>query len=65
MERIPYTFVIPSGAMNLSFFSRRKIEERFLAPLGMTKINIFPRLVKVALLNRALNAGILKLVMLI
>jgi hypothetical protein len=33
-----HTFVIPSGARNLSFFLLDlKIEERFLAPLGMTK----------------------------
>jgi hypothetical protein len=30
-------FVIPSGARNLSFFSLAKPQERFLAPLGMTK----------------------------
>jgi hypothetical protein len=30
-------FVIPSKARNLSFFSWAKTEERFLAPLGMTK----------------------------
>src|ERR1700680_529156 len=33
----PYPFVIPSGARNLSFFSRPQTQERFLAPLGMTK----------------------------
>jgi len=29
--------VIPGGARNLSFFSWAETEERFLAPLGMTK----------------------------
>jgi hypothetical protein len=32
-----YDFVIPSGARNLSFFSRARIEERVLTSLGMTK----------------------------
>src|SRR5690242_13979602 len=33
----PCLFVIPSEARNLSFFSWRQIEERFLVSLGMTK----------------------------
>jgi hypothetical protein len=36
-KKWPILFVIPSGARNLSFISYVKIEERFLAPLGMTK----------------------------
>jgi hypothetical protein len=37
-EKFPRNFVIPSGARNLSFFSSAQPSERFLAPLGMTKI---------------------------
>jgi hypothetical protein len=32
------SFIIPSEAGNLSFFSWAQIEERFLASLGMTKV---------------------------
>jgi hypothetical protein len=37
----PRDFVIPSGARNLFFFSSAQPSERFLAPLGMTKIRSF------------------------
>jgi len=36
-KKVPYPFVIPSEARNLSFFSWAHTEERFLASLGMTK----------------------------
>jgi hypothetical protein len=36
-KKVPTSFVIPSEARNLSFFSRASTGERFLASLGMTK----------------------------
>jgi len=41
---VPHTFVIPSGARNLSFFGRIQTPEGFLAPLGMTiRMGVFPK----------------------
>src|SRR5271165_3065027 len=41
-KKHPTIFVIPRGARNLSWFSAHEKKERFLAPLGMTKIwNLF------------------------
>jgi hypothetical protein len=38
-EKCPPFFVIPSEARNLAFFSSAQTKERFLASLGMKKVN--------------------------
>jgi hypothetical protein len=45
-ERILHHFVIPSEEGNLSFFSRAYTRERFLASLGITKVDAFLRLAR-------------------
>src|SRR5580692_6638136 len=48
VEKASEPFVIPSGARNLSFFSRAETKKRFLAPLGVTKLTVFRELISMS-----------------